>query len=644
MGKINQLEDSLSNKIAAGEVVERPASVVKELVENAIDAGSTSIDIEVEEAGLAKIRICDNGDGIEEVDVPKAFQRHATSKIKDEHDLFRIRTLGFRGEALPSIASVSKLELITSTGDAGTRIVLDGGKVITLEKAASRKGTDITITDLFYNTPARLKYMKTIHTELGNITDVTNRLALAHPEVSIRLFHNERKLLHTNGNGDVRQVLAAIYGLNTVKKMIPIHASSLDFTLSGYLALPEITRASRNYISTMINGRFIRNHPLVRAIQEGYHTLLPIGRYPIAILTIEMDPILVDVNVHPSKLEVRISKEQELNELVANTIKSAFKKQELIPDGIVKEKVKDKTEQTTLELDHLSIPTNAALEKNVHHDGFMSIPSSLGVKESTAPIKHYDMESNTNESIEALEKYKTVELTVEDPSDRFYTNQDSPSKDLVRPNDQPTIQYEESNQNEFVPRVPPLYPIGQMHGTYIFAQNEQGLYIIDQHAAQERIKYEYFREKVGEVASELQELLVPMTFEYSTDEYVKIEEYRSELEGVGVFLEPFGYNSYIVKSHPQWFPKGEEKEIIEDMIQQLLSMKKVDIKKLREDAAIMMSCKGSIKANRHLRNDEIQALLDQLRLASDPFTCPHGRPIIIHTSVYELEKMFKRVM
>jgi DNA mismatch repair protein MutL len=644
MGKINLLEDSLSNKIAAGEVVERPASVVKELVENAIDAGSTSIDIEVEEAGLAKIRICDNGDGIEEVDVPKAFHRHATSKIKDEHDLFRIRTLGFRGEALPSIASVSKLELITSTGDAGTRIVLDGGKVITLEKAASRKGTDITITDLFYNTPARLKYMKTIHTELGNITDVTNRLALAHPEVSIRLFHNERKLLHTNGNGDVRQVLAAIYGLNTVKKMIPIHASSLDFTLSGYLALPEITRASRNYISTMINGRFIRNHPLVRAIQEGYHTLLPIGRYPIAILTIEMDPILVDVNVHPSKLEVRISKEQELNELVANTIKSAFKKQELIPDGIVKEKVKDDSEQTTLELDHLSIPANGALEKNVQRDGFMSIPSSLGVKESTAPIKDYDMESNTNESIEALEKYKTVEHAVEDPSNRFYTNQDSLSIDLDNPNDQPTIQYEESNQNEFVPRVPPLYPIGQMHGTYIFAQNEQGLYIIDQHAAQERIKYEYFREMVGEVASELQELLVPMTFEYSTDEYVKIEEYRSELEKVGVFLEPFGYNSYIVKSHPQWFPKGEEKEIIEDMIQQLLSMKKVNIKKLREDAAIMMSCKGSIKANRHLRNDEIQALLDQLRLASDPFTCPHGRPIIIHTSVYELEKMFKRVM
>ena len=646
MEKIIQLEDSLSNKIAAGEVVERPASVVKELVENAIDAGSTSIDIEVEEAGLAKIRICDNGDGIQEADVPKAFQRHATSKIKNEHDLFRIRTLGFRGEALPSIASVSKLELITSTGDAGTRIILDGGKVVTLEKAASRKGTDITITDLFYNTPARLKYMKSIHTELGNITDVTNRLALAHPEVSIRLFHNERKLLHTNGNGDVRQVLAAIYGLNTVKKMVPIHATTLDFTLSGYLALPEITRASRNYISTMINGRFIKNYSLVRAIQEGYHTLLPIGRYPIAILNIEMDPILVDVNVHPSKLEVRISKEQELNELVANTIKSAFKKQELIPDGIVKEKIKDESEQTTLELDHLSIPTNAAQEKNVHHDGFMSIPRSLGVKESPASMMGHDLKSTSNESIEAVEAYqtKTIDRAVESSINQSNYDQDSPSIDVDRPNDQHTIQDEESTHNEFVPRVPPLYPIGQMHGTYIFAQNEQGLYIIDQHAAQERIKYEFFREMVGEVASELQELLVPMTFEYSTDEYVKIEEYRSELEKVGVFLEPFGYNSYIVKSHPQWFPKGEEKEIIEDMIQQLLSMKKVDIKKLREDAAIMMSCKGSIKANRHLRNDEIQALLDQLRMATDPFTCPHGRPIIIHTSVYELEKMFKRVM
>ncbi|MEH7110113.1 DNA mismatch repair endonuclease MutL, partial [Bacillus sp. JJ1764] len=295
MGKIIQLDDALSNKIAAGEVVERPASVVKELVENSIDAGSTVIEIEVEEAGLAKIRITDNGDGIEEEDVLIAFQRHATSKIKDENDLFRIRTLGFRGEALPSIASVSRLEMSTSTGEgAGNRIVIEGGKVDIFEKAPSRRGTDIVITDLFFNTPARLKYMKTIHTELGNITDVVNRLALSHPEVAFRLIHNERKLLQTNGNGDVRQVLAAIYGMSIAKQLVPISGSSLDYKISGFASMPEVTRASRNYISTMINGRFIKNYSLAKAIQEGYHTLLPIGRFPIVYLNIEMDPLLVD--------------------------------------------------------------------------------------------------------------------------------------------------------------------------------------------------------------------------------------------------------------------------------------------------------------------------------------------------------------
>ncbi len=659
MGKIIQLDDALSNKIAAGEVVERPASVVKELVENSIDAGATIINIEIEEAGLAKIRISDNGDGMEENDVPLAFSRHATSKIKTEHDLFRICTLGFRGEALPSIASVSRLELVTSTGGAGTRISLEGGKIAALEKAAASKGTDITITDLFYNTPARLKYMKSVHTELGNITDVTNRLALAHPEVSIRLIHNGRKLLHTNGNGDVRQVLAAIYGMNIARKMIPIHAESLDFTISGYMALPEITRASRNYISTMINGRFIKNYPLVRAIQEGYHTLLPIGRFPIVLLNIIMDPILVDVNVHPSKLEVRISKEQELNALVAETIRSAFKSQQLIPAGIVREKAeKQKSEQTELRLDHLtetppdrkqgSIPVPPIKEnsfpspsRQIWEEQSMGVEYSSGFANSSNPRQSQAIDVTYKPEEERFEERKpesAYSLTGE-------SNTGEKTREAHFPEDESYDAEQEDNSSETSgSRVPPLYPIGQMHGTYIFAQNERGLYIIDQHAAQERIKYEFFKEKVGQVAKELQELLVPITLEYSTDEYIKIEENRSELESVGVFLESFGINSYIVRAHPQWFPKGEEKETIEEMIEQVLSMKKVDIKKLREEAAIMMSCKGSIKANRHLRNDEIQALLDELRRTTDPFTCPHGRPIIIHTSTYELEKMFKRVM
>lgn len=604
MGKIIQLDDLLSNKIAAGEVVERPASVVKELVENAIDANSTIIEIEVEEAGLSKIRILDNGDGIEESDVLMAFRRHATSKIKDDKDLFRIRTLGFRGEALPSIASVAKLEIKSSTGDEGTRLVLEGGHVEAFEKSSARKGTEIVVTDLFYNTPARLKYMKTVHTELGNITDIVNRLALSHPEISFRLIHNDRKLLHTNGNGDVRQVLAAIYGLSIVKKMIPIETSSLDFTIKGWLALPEITRASRNYITTLINGRFIKNYPLVKAIQEGYHTLLPIGRFPIAMINIEMDPILVDVNVHPSKMEVRFSKEAELNQLVTGCIKEAFHTKELIPAGLQrtpKEVVKH--EQPSFDLDSFPV----AKEEPAQFD--FGLPAE----------------------------------------DRFFPTDSFPQMDKVVeekaevPIQVPITEMVET-QVEVESRVPVLYPIGQMHGTYILAQNEKGLYIIDQHAAQERIKYEYFREKVGHVASELQEMLVPLTFEYSADESIKILEHQDKLEDVGVFLEPFGINSFIARSHPQWFPQGLEKEIIEEMIEQLLTMKKVDIKKLREEAAIMMSCKASIKANRYLQMSEIQALLDELRKSSDPFTCPHGRPIIIHYSTYEMEKMFKRVM
>lgn len=619
MGKIIQLDDRLSNKIAAGEVVERPASVVKELVENAIDAGSTVIEVEVEEAGLGKIRILDNGDGISEEDVLMAFQRHATSKIKNDDDLFRIRTLGFRGEALPSIASVSRFEMKTSTGEVGSRVVFEGGVLQVHEAAAARKGTDIIVTDLFFNTPARLKYLKTVHTELGNITDIMNRLALSHPEISFRLIHNDRKLLHTTGNGDVRQVLAAIYGVNIVKKMVPITATSLDYKVTGWIALPEITRASRNYISTMINGRFIKNYPLVKAVQEGYHTLLPIGRYPIVLLSVEMDPILVDVNVHPSKMEVRLSKEQELNQLVTDVIKKVFKSQELIPSGFIQQEKKEKppSEQTFLELDHV-------VEKEIPVERAIFKESTLREPNRTERVKELIQRPVSVVKEESLAPIRTESVTVVEIEEEFVTETDLLQESKLR--------------------VPPFYPIGQMHGTYILAQNEKGLYIIDQHAAQERIKYEYFREKVGDVQSELQELLVPITLEYSTDEALKIMEHQHELERVGVFLEPFGHNSFILRSHPQWLPKGEEKELMEEMIEQLLHMKKVDIHKLREEAAIMMSCKASIKANHHLRQDEIQALLDELRSTSDPFTCPHGRPIIIHYSTYEMEKMFKRVM
>lgn len=627
VAKVIQLSDELSNKIAAGEVVERPASVVKELVENAIDADSTVIEIDIEEAGLASISVLDNGEGMENDDCKRAFRRHATSKIKDENDLFRVRTLGFRGEALPSIASVSHLEITTSTGEgAGTKLMLQGGNIISESRSSSRKGTEIVVSNLFFNTPARLKYMKTVHTELGNITDVVNRIALAHPEVSIRLRHHGKNLLQTNGNGDVRHVLAAIYGTAVAKKMLPLHVSSLDFEVKGYIALPEITRASRNYMSSVINGRYIKNFPLVKAVHEGYHTLLPIGRHPITFIEITMDPILVDVNVHPSKLEVRLSKETELHDLIRDGIKDVFKQQQLIPNAQLPKKSAPviKNEQQFITFDEK--PAERKIPEKAPVPSYSPMKLSSVVKE---PVEIEDELPS-----EQLETHSVAETKqrMEEPA---------VSEEWPEAFEQEPAQEQQQPSSE---RVPIMYPIGQMHGTYILAQNENGLYIIDQHAAQERIKYEYFREKVGEVEPEVQDMIVPLTFHYSTNEALIVEQHQQELESVGVFLESFGSNSYIVRCHPAWFPKGEEAELIEEIIQQVLDSKNIDIKKLREEAAIMMSCKGSIKANRHLRNDEIKALLDDLRSTSDPFTCPHGRPIMIHHSTYEMEKMFKRVM
>ncbi|TLS37410.1 DNA mismatch repair endonuclease MutL [Pseudalkalibacillus caeni] len=648
MGKIIQLDEQLANKIAAGEVVERPASVIKELVENSIDANSSEITIEVEEGGLSKIRVVDNGDGMEREDCKLAFFRHATSKIKDERDLFHINTLGFRGEALPSIAAVSHLELKTSNGkQAGTYVNIQAGEIKEFSSTDSRKGTEITVTNLFYNTPARLKHMKTVNTELGNIADIINRQAMAHPEIAFRFYHNGKRLLYTNGNDDLLQVVAQIYGYSVAKKMISLKRDTIDFNISGYMAKPEVTRASRQYISLFMNGRYIKNYPISKAIQQGYHTLLPIGRYPVIVLHVELDPTLIDVNVHPSKLEARISKEKELAALIQTAIQDGFKRIQLIPEAAVPKQKKERSEQPSFSFQHAGSRENEEtytaseqnFEKMFQSDSKKPAQGNYYNQEpfSKPPKKAIDLinkdildkdelneESDNNPGQEEIEYYKKQNVREEDLELEDKGLSDTSVK-------------EES-------RIPPLYPIGQMHGTYILAQNENGLYIIDQHAAQERIKYEFYREKVGQLNDEVQEMLVPITLEFSNAETSIINERMEDLAKVGVFLEEFGNNAFIVHSHPQWFPAGEEQSTIQEIIDEVLANKTIDIKKLREEAAIMMSCKGSIKANRHLREDEIFTLLETLRKSIDPFTCPHGRPIIVHYSTYEMEKMFKRVM
>ncbi|MHC5956826.1 DNA mismatch repair endonuclease MutL [Enterococcus gallinarum] len=699
MGKIQELSERLANQIAAGEVVERPASVVKELVENAVDAGSTQIDIFIEEAGLRKIQVIDNGEGIAEEDVVTAFKRHATSKIHNRDDLFRIRTLGFRGEALPSIASVSILTIETAVKDAsqGSFLRLKGGTVEEHIPANLRQGTKITVENLFYNTPARLKYVKTLQTELANIGDIVNRIALSHPEVAFRLVHEGNKMLTTTGSGDLKQTIAGIYGVETAKKMLAINSEDLDFKLTGYVSLPEVTRASRNYLSTIINGRYIRNFALNKAIVVGYGSKLMVGRFPIAVLEITMDPLLVDVNVHPTKQEVRLSKEEELTKLISKSINDSLREENLIPNAADNLRFKKKVttepvEQTKLDLG-TSPTTSSGLTFNretgkfqVASSGYQQtvdnfvenpveeggkLPESAEQREKAPESSAYSVENQAVfDSLEETLPNKTLrdpfaatvpvtEIVQEDDQPAASVLEDASQQDLSLIEEQaqerlhPELHAGQKNYTKYVDRLleetpakqrfPHLEYFGQMHGTYLFAQSDEGLYIVDQHAAQERIKYEYFREKIGEVSDDLQELLVPIVLDYPNNDAIKLKEQTEKLQEVGIHLEEFGANSFIVRAHPTWYPAGEEESIIREMIDMLLETGSVSVKKFREATAIMMSCKRSIKANHYLNEAQARILLADLAKCENPFNCPHGRPVLIHFTNSDMERMFKRI-
>ena len=662
MGKIQELSERLANQIAAGEVVERPASVVKELVENAIDAKATQIDILIEEAGLKKIQIVDNGEGISQDDVENAFKRHATSKIHNRDDLFRIRTLGFRGEALPSIASVSEMTLETATADEtqGSYLFLKGGKIEEHRPASLRTGTKITVENLFFNTPARLKYVKSLQTELSNIGDIVNRMALSHPNIAFRLVHDGHKMLSTSGTGDLKQTLAGIYGVATAKKMLKVEAKDLDFTLNGYVSLPEVTRASRNYLSVIINGRYIKNYALNKAIINGYQSKLMVGRYPIAVLEITMDPLLVDVNVHPTKQEVRLSKEKELMELISRGIAESLRQINLIPDVGENPSFKRKVEKIQTEQLDLPLEEQPKKKSDLNYDPKTGIfyvePKPSEPVETPVPLKEEIVEKTMVVPLETEQEKATIVEETPEPlieemvseEEQVYeeaANADHPEFDLSTQSGEKVIEQAITKLENEQPkeRFPMLEYFGQMHGTYLFAQSKAGLYIIDQHAAQERIKYEYFREKIGDVSDDLQELLVPFVLDYPNNDAIKLKEKSELLQEVGIYLEEFGPNSFIVRAHPTWYPAGQEESIIREMIDMLLITGSVSVKKFREATAIMMSCKRSIKANHHLNEAQARVLLTDLAQCENPFNCPHGRPVLIHFSNSDMEHMFKRI-
>ncbi len=683
MGKIKVLEEQLANQIAAGEVVERPASVVKELVENAVDAGSTTIDIAVEDGGLASIRVTDNGLGIETTDLPTAFQRHATSKIATSSDLFRIASLGFRGEALPSIAAVSRLNCVSADSDTGLarRIVIEGGTITLDEAANSPQGTDMTVRDLFYNTPARLKYMKAIQTELGHISDYINRIALAHPGIAITFKHNGNVLLRTLGTGDRLQVIAAVYGTNTAKTMLQIEAETPDYELRGYISKPELTRANRNGITVVVNGRYIRSHAINQALLQGYHTLLPINRYPLAVLELGMHPGLLDVNVHPSKMEVRFSKETELRAMIEEAVKQTLGRQRYIPgpdSGAKPAREKPAFVQDAISFyrqERADAPTgqsrSSASEARAKSPQ-TSYPARLPEREYVPPqaaqrLYAQPVDRAADQAWREAgpaggwpepppETQAGEESAGLPPEGSGFALQDAADKERAEASETSsagsprrlTDAQSADAQPELAgdkPNFPELYWIGQHHGTYIVAQAEDGLYLIDQHAAHERINYEYYYQKFGNPQAASQTLLVPLTLEFTAGEAEQLRSLLPLFEQAGVELEPFGAQTFLVRSYPEWFPEGEEKALLEEMAELLIAERKsIHIAKLREKAAIMCSCKASIKANDRLSREEGETLLARLSACEQPYTCPHGRPIIVHLSTYQLEKMFKRVM
>lgn len=642
MAKIIELPEVLANQIAAGEVVERPASVVKELVENALDAGSSQITIEIEEAGLKKIQITDNGEGMAREDLLLCLRRHATSKIKSQADLFRIRTLGFRGEAMPSIASISQMTIKTARADSnnGYQLIAKGGQIEQVEPVTTPVGTKILVENLFYNTPARLKYMKSLQAELSQIVDVVNRLSLAHPKVAFTLINEGRELTKTAGTGDLQQTIAGIYGLATAKKMVAISSQDLDFEVSGYVSLPELTRANRGYITILINGRYIKNFLLNRAILDGYGSKLMVGRFPIAVIDIALDPFLADVNVHPTKQEVRISKEKELMALISQAIAQSLRDQDLIPDAL------ENLAKTISPKQAKPIQTSLPLKQSrLYYDkdrqDFFLREENV-VQEPAPPsltrTAHYQRgadqpQSTSPASVRQARRSDGSDDSLEHPS--LDLSQKSNRQQLTRLIDR--LEQEETST------FPELEYFGQMHGTYLFAQGTGGLYIIDQHAAQERVKYEYYRDKIGEVEDALQQVLVPYLFEFSTADAIALQEKLPLLQQVGINLEPYGDKTFILREHPTWMTESEVETAVYEMCDMLLLTNQVSVKAYRAELAIMMSCKRSIKANHALDDYSARDLLVQLSHCKNPYNCPHGRPVLVNFTKSDMEKMFRRI-
>ena len=707
MGKINILSAELSNKIAAGEVVERPSSVVKELVENSIDAGSTNIKVIIKEFGIQQIRIIDNGSGISNDDLARAFLRHATSKISADYDLFHIETLGFRGEALASISSVSKVVIKSCAGEAqGKMLVLEGGKVVSEEYYAPIKGTDLSVENLFYNTPARLKYLRNPHTEQANITNIIHKFALSYPNVAFELHVDGKITFKTYGDGDVHKILSKIYNMGVARNMIEFSGNNDDYKVFGYISVPEETRASKNYINIFINGRYIKNYGIQNAIIDAYGTLLMINRYPLCVINIEMDPILLDVNVHPTKQEVRLSKEAELIRLIKEVIAERLSNYTYIPQGmnnVLTKKEKAKIEKINFldELDkkfgNVEDEINFSEEKKEPEVNVeVECSFSDNQEESTSHVIQEDeflfggdLLTNSGEEktlVQSKEntyvqrnKTQRIKSDLPDlsysshPRDNrnkfgdkptkkeienfmnFSKKEDNSSYDDRTEKVVSNVVKDDSHFNEIkdarivqdddtkVRTLPDLKVLAQIFKTYILSEADNKLFLIDQHAAAERYNYEKLQREFIERKNYKKQMLIPLMFDFSVDEAAEVRNNLEKFEELGIAFEEFGDNSYVVREFPGWIEEDEE-QMIKIIVEKVLRNNNITFNELRNDAIAMASCKMSIKANQVLTDVEMNKVISDLYECKNPFTCPHGRPIITKMEKKDLEKMFKRIV
>ncbi len=618
---IRLLDNNTINKIAAGEVIERPASVVKELVENSIDAMSTFITIEIEDGGKKYIRVTDNGTGINADNIELAFLRHSTSKIISVEDLQSLSTLGFRGEALPSIASVSQLELITRTKEtvSGTHIFINGGQIIKKSEVGCPIGTTIILRNLFFNVPVRKKFLKSDTLESSYISDIIYKLALGNPGLKFKYIKDNKVILNTPGKSNIKSTIYSLLGKEFVNSMFDIAYSGDDIKIRGLISNPSFTRGNRNHQYTYVNGRYIKSEEITEIIENLYKTLIPINRFPVYAIYIDIKPELIDVNVHPTKTEIRFANKEDLRKVLSMSISSAFTNNDLIPEVTIPE-IKDKEKEVNQKqesfLDYDSKKTHSNIldsENTVKIDSF----SKNELKDEIYLKKNYSKDNINIDDIIRVLDYSVTE-----------SNESSYEKEPVIKNNP----------------IPDLSIIGTLFDTYIMAEDrmEKQLYIIDQHAAHERIMYEKIKYQLESDEVYMQQLITPQIINLSHSEMQLVKESMDLFKSIGFDIEEFGLNSIVIRSVPLVFGIPDAKILFLDILDNL----KDEIRSsydIRIDKVMKLACSSAIKAGHNIKQLEINTLLNDLRKAKQPYTCPHGRPIIIKMTKYEIEKRFKRV-